>query len=66
MTSAPCFVVPIWIFPESTSEPRAQGPGYFYGTIRLELVEDLQTILAYEMNGQALQIIARSAAWASR
>ena len=36
---------------KSTSEPHAQGPGYFYGTIRLELAEDPQTILAYEMNG---------------
>jgi DMSO/TMAO reductase YedYZ molybdopterin-dependent catalytic subunit len=41
---------------KSTSEPHAQGPGYFYGTIRLELAEDPQTILAYEMNGQPLQI----------
>jgi sulfoxide reductase catalytic subunit YedY len=39
-----------------TSEPHAQGPGYFYGTIRLELAEDPQTILAYEMNGQPLPI----------
>lgn len=43
--------------PESTSEPRAQGPGYFYGSIRWELVEDLQTILAYEMNGQPPPIL---------
>jgi methionine sulfoxide reductase catalytic subunit len=41
---------------KSTSEPHAQGPGYFYGTIRLELAEDPQTILAYEMNGQPLPI----------
>jgi sulfoxide reductase catalytic subunit YedY len=41
---------------KSTSEPRAQGPGYFYGTIRLDLAEDPQTILAYEMNGQSLPI----------
>jgi sulfoxide reductase catalytic subunit YedY len=34
-----------------------QGPGYFYGTIRLELAEDPQTILAYEMNGQPLPIL---------
>jgi len=39
---------------KSTSEPHAQGPGYFYGTIRVELAEDPQTILAYEMNGNAL------------
>jgi len=42
---------------KSTSEPHAQGPGYFYGTIRMELAEDLQTILAYEMNGQPLPIL---------
>ena len=41
---------------KSTSEPHAQGPGYFYGTIRLELAQDPQTILAYEMNGQPLPI----------
>jgi sulfoxide reductase catalytic subunit YedY len=41
---------------KSTSEPHAQGPGYFYGTIRIELADDPQTILAYEMNGQALPI----------
>jgi methionine sulfoxide reductase catalytic subunit len=39
---------------KSTSEPHAQGPGYFYGTIRVELARDPQTILAYEMNGQPL------------
>jgi DMSO/TMAO reductase YedYZ molybdopterin-dependent catalytic subunit len=42
---------------KSTSEPHAQGPGYFYGTIRLELADDPQTILAYEMNGQPLPIL---------
>jgi len=42
---------------KSTSEPHAQGPGYFYGTIRIELAEDPQTILAYEMNGQPLPIV---------
>jgi len=42
---------------KSTSEPHAQGPGYFYGTIRMELAEDPQTILAYEMNGQPLPIL---------
>ena len=41
---------------KSTSEPHAQGPGYFYGTIRLELAKDPQTILAYEMNGEPLPI----------
>ena len=41
---------------KSTSEPHAQGPGYFYGTIRMDLEEDPQTILAYEMNGQPLPI----------
>jgi DMSO/TMAO reductase YedYZ molybdopterin-dependent catalytic subunit len=42
---------------KSTSEPHAQGPGYFYGTIRMELANDPQTILAYEMNGQTLPIL---------
>ncbi len=42
---------------KSTSEPHAQGPGYFYGTIRMELADDPQTILAYEMNGQPLPIL---------
>jgi methionine sulfoxide reductase catalytic subunit len=41
---------------KSTSEPHAQGPGYFYGTIRLKLAQDPQTILAYEMNGQPLPV----------
>ncbi|MGA7236263.1 MAG: molybdopterin-dependent oxidoreductase, partial [Bryobacteraceae bacterium] len=41
---------------KSTSEPHAQGPGHFYGTIRLELADDPQTILAYEMNGEPLPI----------
>jgi DMSO/TMAO reductase YedYZ molybdopterin-dependent catalytic subunit/thiosulfate reductase cytochrome b subunit len=41
---------------KSTSEPHAQGPGYFYGTIRRELADDPQTILAYEMNGEPLPI----------
>jgi sulfoxide reductase catalytic subunit YedY len=41
---------------KSTSEPHAQGPGFFYGTIRVELAEDPQTMLAYEMNGQPLPI----------
>jgi DMSO/TMAO reductase YedYZ molybdopterin-dependent catalytic subunit len=41
---------------KSTSEPHAQGPGSFYGTIRLQLAQDPQTILAYEMNGQAVPI----------
>jgi DMSO/TMAO reductase YedYZ molybdopterin-dependent catalytic subunit len=42
---------------KSTSEPHAQGPGYFYGTIRMEWAEDPQTILAYEMNGRPLPIV---------
>ena len=42
---------------KSTSEPHAQGPGYFYGTIRMELANDPQTILAYEMNGKALPVL---------
>ena len=39
---------------KTTSEPHAQGPGFFYGAIRIGLAEDPQTILAYEMNGQSL------------
>jgi DMSO/TMAO reductase YedYZ molybdopterin-dependent catalytic subunit len=42
---------------KSTSEPHAQGPGYFYGTIRIELANDPQTMLAYEMNGQPLPVL---------
>ena len=42
---------------KSTSEPHAQGPGYFYGTIRMELANDPQTILAYEMNGKSLPVL---------
>jgi DMSO/TMAO reductase YedYZ molybdopterin-dependent catalytic subunit/thiosulfate reductase cytochrome b subunit len=42
---------------KSTSEANARGPGYFYGTIRVELAEDPQTILAYEMNGQSLPVL---------
>jgi len=42
---------------KSTSEPHANGPGYFYGTIRSELAKDPQTILAYEMNGEALPLL---------
>ena len=41
---------------KSTSEPHAQGPGYFYGTIRLARADDPQTILAYEMNNHSLPI----------
>lgn len=40
----------------STSEPHGHGPGYFYGTIGLELARDPQTILAYEMNHEPLPI----------
>ena len=42
---------------KSSSEPHAQGPGFFYGSIRMELAEDPQTMLAYEMNGQPLPIL---------
>ena len=42
---------------KSTSEAHAQGPGYFYGTIRSELAQDPQTILAYEMNEQPLPVL---------
>lgn len=41
---------------KSTSEPHAQGPGYFYGTIRIGLANDPQTMLAYDMNGQPLPV----------
>ena len=41
---------------KSTSEPHGHGPGYFYGTIRIELANDPQTMLAYEMNGHPLPI----------
>ncbi|MGC1485990.1 MAG: molybdopterin-dependent oxidoreductase [Candidatus Acidiferrum sp.] len=41
---------------KSTSELHAQGSGYFYGTIRIELAEDPQTMLAYEMNGEPLPV----------
>ena len=41
---------------KATSESHAQGPGYFYGTIRLELADDPQTILAYDMNGEPLPL----------
>lgn len=41
---------------KSTSEPHPAGPGYFYGTIDMELAAHRQTILAYEMNGQPLPI----------
>jgi DMSO/TMAO reductase YedYZ molybdopterin-dependent catalytic subunit/thiosulfate reductase cytochrome b subunit len=40
----------------STSEPHGHGPGYFYGTIGIELANDPQTMLAYEMNGEQLPI----------
>jgi len=42
---------------KSTSEPHAQGPGYFYGTIRVDLADDPQTMLAYEMNGKRLPVL---------
>ncbi len=42
---------------KSTSEALAQGPGYFYGTIRVELANDPQTMLAYEMNGESLPVL---------
>lgn len=41
---------------KSTSEPDPAGPGYFYGTIDMELAAHTQTILAYEMNGVPLPI----------
>ena len=39
-----------------TSEPRPSGPGYFYGTLDLELARHPQTILAYEMNDEPLPV----------
>jgi sulfoxide reductase catalytic subunit YedY len=41
---------------KSTSEPDPAGPGYFYGTIGMELAMHPQTILAYDMNGVPLPI----------
>jgi DMSO/TMAO reductase YedYZ molybdopterin-dependent catalytic subunit len=41
---------------KSVSEPHPGGPGYFYGTIDMELARPRQTILAYEFNGQPLPI----------
>jgi DMSO/TMAO reductase YedYZ molybdopterin-dependent catalytic subunit len=38
------------------SEPEPKGPGNFYRTIDFELMSHLQTILAYEMNGEPLPI----------
>ena len=42
---------------KSTSEPHAQGPGHFYGTIRVALANDPQTMLAYDMNGEPLPVL---------
>jgi methionine sulfoxide reductase catalytic subunit len=41
---------------KSTSEPQPKGAGCYYGTVRMDLAMDPQTILAYEMNGQPLPI----------
>lgn len=41
---------------KSETEPNADGPGQFYGTIHLDLARDPQTILAYEMNGEPLPV----------
>jgi methionine sulfoxide reductase catalytic subunit len=41
---------------KSASEPDPEGPGAFYETIDLELANDAQTLLAYEMNGERLTI----------
>ncbi len=38
------------------SEPDPAGPGFFYGSLDLELARHPQTILAYELNGQPLPI----------
>ena len=65
ITSSDCairFPLPVTSFStRSTINPlRSHTPrdrDTFYGTIRLELAEDPQTILAYEMNGQPLPIL---------
>lgn len=41
---------------KSHTEPHPDGGGHFYGTIHIDLLRDPQTILAYEMNGEALPI----------
>ncbi len=41
---------------KSTSEPDPAGPGYFYGSISMELARHPQTILAYDMNGAPLPV----------
>lgn len=41
---------------KAQTEPNADGPGHFYGTIHIDLARDPQTILAYEMNGEPLPI----------
>jgi methionine sulfoxide reductase catalytic subunit len=41
---------------KSTSEPDSGGPGRYYGTIDMALASHAQTILAYEMNGEALPV----------
>jgi sulfoxide reductase catalytic subunit YedY len=41
---------------KATSEPHSKGAGCYYGTVRMELAMQPQTILAYEMNGQPLPI----------
>lgn len=38
------------------SEPDPKGPGYYYGTIDMQLANHPQTILAYEMNGEPLPV----------
>ncbi len=42
---------------KATSEPHGHGPGHFYGTIRMALANDPQTMLAYEMNGEPLSLL---------
>ncbi len=37
-------------------EPEPKGSGSFYGTIDFELARYLQTILAYEVNGEPLPV----------
>ena len=41
---------------KSTSERRAEGGGYFYGTLNMRLARHHQTILAHEFNGRPLSV----------
>jgi len=41
---------------KAQTEPDSTAGGFFYGTIHIDLAQDPQTILAYEMNGEPLPI----------